>query len=184
MAKQTINLGTAPTGTGGDTPRSAFTKAQSNFDELYAAVGGATTIAALLAALQGAGAFGRGNILGSVSQANGMPTGAVIERGSNSSGQYVRFADGTQICWGSSPGATANNAAAGGLYFSGLITVGFPIAFSATPVLSASTIAQTGAMSWAGYPATYGTSVGYLSLISFGNGATATLQWMAVGRWF
>lgn len=37
MAKQTINLGTTPTGAGGDTPRSAFTKAQSNFDELYQA---------------------------------------------------------------------------------------------------------------------------------------------------
>ncbi len=36
MAKQTINLGTAPTGVGGDTPRSAFVKTQSNFDELYA----------------------------------------------------------------------------------------------------------------------------------------------------
>jgi hypothetical protein len=35
MAKQTINLGTAPTGAGGDTPRSAFVKAQANFDELY-----------------------------------------------------------------------------------------------------------------------------------------------------
>jgi hypothetical protein len=35
MAKQTINLGTAPTGVGGDTPRSAFQKTQSNFDELY-----------------------------------------------------------------------------------------------------------------------------------------------------
>jgi len=36
MSKQTIQLGTAPTGVGGDTPRSAFQKAQSNFDELYA----------------------------------------------------------------------------------------------------------------------------------------------------
>ena len=36
MAKQTIALGTAPTGVGGDTPRSAFTKSQANFDELYA----------------------------------------------------------------------------------------------------------------------------------------------------
>lgn len=36
MAKQTIALGTSPTGVGGDTPRSAFTKAQANFDELYA----------------------------------------------------------------------------------------------------------------------------------------------------
>lgn len=36
MAKQTINLGTAPTGAGGDTNRAAFVKAQANFDELYA----------------------------------------------------------------------------------------------------------------------------------------------------
>ena len=36
MAKQTILLGTSPSGVGGDTPRSAFTKTQSNFDELYA----------------------------------------------------------------------------------------------------------------------------------------------------
>ncbi|MET1070005.1 MAG: hypothetical protein ABWY28_18540 [Pseudomonas prosekii] len=35
MAKQSINLGAAPTGIGGDTPRSAFTKANANFDELY-----------------------------------------------------------------------------------------------------------------------------------------------------
>lgn len=39
MAKQTINLGTAPTGAGGDTNRSAFAKAQANFDELYATGG-------------------------------------------------------------------------------------------------------------------------------------------------
>lgn len=38
MSKQTINLGTNPTGAGGDTPRSAFTKAQANFDELYSSL--------------------------------------------------------------------------------------------------------------------------------------------------
>ena len=46
MAKQTIALGTAPTGTGGDTPRSAFTKAQANFDELYNGVVALATTAA------------------------------------------------------------------------------------------------------------------------------------------
>jgi hypothetical protein len=46
-------------------------------------------------------AFRRGNILGSVSQSGGTPTGALVEAGSNSNGNYVRFADGTQICWGS-----------------------------------------------------------------------------------
>lgn len=56
MAKQTINLGTAPTGTGGDTPRSAFTKMQANIDELYVALGGATLPAALPVAKGGTGA--------------------------------------------------------------------------------------------------------------------------------
>ncbi|MFD1342873.1 hypothetical protein [Litorisediminicola beolgyonensis] len=37
-------------------------------------------------------------LLGTVSQSDGVPTGAVIERGSNGNGEYVRFADGTQIC--------------------------------------------------------------------------------------
>jgi hypothetical protein len=51
MAKQTINLGTAPTGVGGDTPRSAFTKTQGNFDELYAALGASGNPLTLPAAL-------------------------------------------------------------------------------------------------------------------------------------
>jgi hypothetical protein len=44
--------------------------------------------------------FGPGNLLGTVAQSGGTPTGAVIERGSNANGDYVRFADGTQICCG------------------------------------------------------------------------------------
>jgi len=42
--------------------------------------------------------FKRNNILGQVTQSAGVPTGAVIERGSNANGEFVRFADGTQIC--------------------------------------------------------------------------------------
>ena len=39
-----------------------------------------------------------GNILGTVSQSGGVPTGAIIERGSNVNGEYVKYADGTMIC--------------------------------------------------------------------------------------
>lgn len=42
--------------------------------------------------------YSQNSILGTVSQSGGVPTGAVIERGSNANGRYVRFADGTQIC--------------------------------------------------------------------------------------
>ncbi|MFG6550288.1 pyocin knob domain-containing protein [Sulfitobacter sp. M21595] len=38
-------------------------------------------------------------LVGTVSQSGGVPTGAVIQRGSNGNGEFVRFADGTQICW-------------------------------------------------------------------------------------
>lgn len=51
MAKQTINLGVAPTGQGGDTPRSANVKIGANFDELYGALGASGSPAVLPAAL-------------------------------------------------------------------------------------------------------------------------------------
>lgn len=44
-------------------------------------------------------AYRQTNILGTVSQAGGVPTGAIIERGSNANGEFIRYADGTQICW-------------------------------------------------------------------------------------
>jgi len=38
------------------------------------------------------------NIVGTVSQSSGVPTGAIIQQGSNGNGAFTRFADGTQIC--------------------------------------------------------------------------------------
>lgn len=43
--------------------------------------------------------YTQASVLGVVSETNGRPTGAMIEQGNNSNGDYVRFADGTQICW-------------------------------------------------------------------------------------
>lgn len=42
--------------------------------------------------------YGRANILGTVSQSGGVPTGAIIESDSNANGVYVKFANGTLIC--------------------------------------------------------------------------------------
>lgn len=61
--------------------------------------------------------YGMRNILGTVSQSGGVPTGAVIERGSNANGEYVRFADGTQICTNSNAAIVTTPAA-----FTGTIT--------------------------------------------------------------
>lgn len=39
------------------------------------------------------------NMLGAVTQAGGMPAGALLESGSNANGTYERLASGLQICW-------------------------------------------------------------------------------------
>lgn len=51
MAKQTINLGSAPAGTDGDTNRAANTKTNANFAEIYNFIGNAAGVTALPAAL-------------------------------------------------------------------------------------------------------------------------------------
>jgi len=60
MAKQTVSLGTAPAGAGGDDRRSAWLKAIANFNELYdwltGVAGGTTLPAALPLAKGGTGA--------------------------------------------------------------------------------------------------------------------------------
>lgn len=190
MARQVIDTTTNHGSYIGDPGKTAFEKVNANFDEIYGRVQpielggtGGKNVAEALDKLGLTGFYKKSNVLGPVGQSAGVPTGAVIERGSNSNGEYVRFADGTQICFGTYNSATANNAS-GGLYFSGLLTIGFAATFSNTPVISASTTAQTVALSWVGYPATANNNVGYLSLISTGSNATASIRWVAIGRWY
>lgn len=87
MAKQTVSLGTAPTGAGGDDQRGAFTKINSNFDEIYLAFGGSIPTSVTAAAVP---------VNGTQSATS---TTAIFERGSNANGEYIRYADGTQVCW-------------------------------------------------------------------------------------
>ncbi|MDY4311221.1 hypothetical protein ABGT16_05535 [Pseudomonas asiatica] len=165
MAKQTINLGTAPSGAGGDDRRSAWLKAIANFDELYSFI---------------ATGFNRENILGTVGQASGVPTGAIIQRGNNANGEYVRYADGTQICWSTAPTLVPP---------AGLSTFRwtFPIAFAVRPGFAAMTPDIGSASDPRQYvavtqyaPATTGASVLFQTYMATVVGCGA----FAIGRWF
>lgn len=39
-----------------------------------------------------------GNVVGPIYLSDGVPTGAIIERGANANGEYVKWADGTMVC--------------------------------------------------------------------------------------
>ncbi|MBY6127070.1 DUF2793 domain-containing protein [Roseovarius atlanticus] len=131
------------------------------------------------ATIGGQGAYHAGNLLGPVSEQDGMPTGAVIERGSTANGTYVRFADGTQICT-----ADVNvdiDTPVGALFFSGVVTQDFPMPFVEKPVGSGA-MANTinGWVNGRAGNATQWTCAAYSHAARTGD----TMQLVAVGRWF
>ena len=116
------------------------------------------------------------SILGTVSQSSGVPTGAIIERDSNANGEYVRFADGTQICWHT---LNSNSSAD--------VTWTYPAEFSAAPSCNVSPreADRVGTMG-ATTPTT--TSMTFRAFILFTtpdiarSGVSCSL--LAVGRWY
>ena len=78
-----------------------------------------------------------GNPVGTVGQVGGVPTGAVIERGANGNGSFVRFADGTQLCWITfDDSAAAWDVPAGTLFRRGAsINWTYPAAFVTPPAV-------------------------------------------------
>lgn len=173
MAKQTIALGTAPTGVGGDTPRTAFTKTQQNFDELYAAD--------LIS-------YKRSNVLGVVSQSGGMPTGALMEYVSNATGEVWKFANGLMLTSQSiSCPALSWTAGTGVRYLN--VTASLPGGFAATPKLYAQLVDQdiSTRSAWVTNVTapTLSTLSAWLAATSGTTGAGAfVLNVHAIGRWY
>ncbi|MBP0484487.1 DUF2793 domain-containing protein [Sagittula salina] len=126
-------------------------------------------------------AYGRGNLLGTVGQSGGTPTGAVIERGAGAGGDWVRFADGTQICW--SPQFTVSvSTAAGALFRSSVTTWTYPRAFSNVPALTPGRQNATTTHWTVAGAAT--TTTGEVCGFSFQSTTGRAVSLVAVGRWF
>jgi hypothetical protein len=119
--------------------------------------------------------FSQGNVLGTVSQENGMPTGALIERGSNADGQYDRWADGTQICWRRrGPGSDT------------VMTWTFPAEFvnANTAVVVTQCDTELFPIGFVcGLPSTQNVQIASYSMGS-GNAVAADWSAIAIGRWF
>ena len=86
--------------------------------------------------------YTQANILGTVSQSGGVPTDAIIQRGSNANGEFVRFADGTQICWVLSE-VQEIATVSGGVHQSALYEINLPAAFAGDYVGSVSVTGTT-----------------------------------------
>lgn len=113
--------------------------------------------------------------LGTVTQTDGVPTGAIIQRGSNSNGEFVRFADGSQLCWSV---ITASNA--------GEVTWTYPAAFVGTGALRiVATANSTNTISLA--PRCTAKSATSVNVSAFNNSngrVGVAIEMLAIGRWF
>jgi hypothetical protein len=126
--------------------------------------------------------YNQGNILGTVSESSGVPTGAIIERGSNANGEYVKYADGTMICQLRQAWSTGAWSSYGSLYQSGVTTWTFPVSFVNT-TYAVNIAGDTALFFFSGSnPTTSSASIriGFSSIPATSRTFTAT----AIGRWF
>ncbi len=133
--------------------------------------------------------YGRKNILGTVSQAAGVPTGSIIERGSNANGDFARFADGTQICTRTITVNTAIATASGGVFTtSSTASATHAASFVAFPVVSVQMErpAATGfdIMAVLESANTTVTTFRFARIASDGTARDLTARIIAIGRWF
>ncbi len=125
---------------------------------------------AKLPVVTGTGAAALRDILGTVSQSGGTPTGAILERGSNADGGYVKYADGTMICWHL---VTSSASAA--------VTWSFPAQFAAAPNIQMTVGAASPRI--ATYQTATSTSVAVNAWTAAGDRASVPVMLSATGRW-
>lgn len=128
------------------------------------------------------GTYGRSNILGTVSQASGVPTGAIIETGSNANGTYIKFADGTMICLGQ-PAVGIDQTTTTQAYSANFnlpatfINVGYKVSINSTGV-NVTNVFQ-------GYCRGNPFTTSALTIVQYWNFVqTYTYTYIAIGRWF
>lgn len=119
------------------------------------------------------------DLIGAVANGN-----AIIESGSNSNGAYVKFADGTMICWSQNTAATVSSGAFGALYVGVVGTLIFPASFvgSVPRCAPAGRYGGSGSLAWAAVNSPTLTGV-TMNVIGTNSASTCIADYIAIGRW-
>jgi len=122
--------------------------------------------------------------VGTVSQSGGIPTGSIIEKGSNANGEYVKFADGTMICRLVRNESVAVTTAYGSLFFGSGSAWTYPAAFTSSPAVCVSAFRAAAVIfSQPNSVSTTGCGVYVLAGSSLSS-ATTEIYLIAIGRWY
>jgi hypothetical protein len=176
--------------------RNALSAAKSGANTDITSLAGLTTALSLAQGGTGnatgtATKLATGIMVGTVSQTSGVPTGALMEAGSNSNGLYEKYACGTLICTSSDAYSPQTiNQAYGNIFISSspYTTKTYPYPFAALPRVS-QFLTVAGALAFA-LPNALATLTAWPSGYFAGpvsSGSTnysARLDQVAIGRWF
>ncbi len=141
--------------------------------------------------------YDEARVLGTVTQSNGIPTGALFQAGSGVNGEFLRFADGTQICWHAMNIGSVVDQGAGTLanpYRTNATNWDFPAAFlsGSTPMAmaiagvnnSTDGIRRSVAAHIRNMDQTRAYQVQVTRLSSVSDDDYAIVRLLAIGRWF
>ncbi|WP_323041587.1 hypothetical protein [Gemmobacter sp.] len=126
--------------------------------------------------------YDQSTVVGTVSQSGGVPTGALIETGTNANGSYTRWADGTQICIRTDLSATTVNTALGSIFRSANVPWTFPANFASAPAVSGNVDDPDSWIAASGAPGV--NSATLRALAGATKGSALNFRAIAVGRWF
>jgi len=107
--------------------------------------------------------------------------GVVVDSGSNSNGRYIRFSDGTQICWFNDTRSINASTTTGTQTRWNSKAFTFPAAFNAVPVITSDAFRNGGSLGWAALQERSATGCSVYILSDFTT--QSLLSYMAIGTW-
>ncbi|WP_130926665.1 phage tail protein [Pseudomonas sp. Sample_14] len=125
-------------------------------------------------------------IVGTVSQYGGLPTGALMEYGTNSGGEFWKFASGLMICT-KKVALGATSFAAGPIFTCVSSAVGaMPAVFAANPYVAANGISDALGGGWGSCYVNWSASTwgSWAIYTEVSRTSASTLNLIAIGKWF
>ena len=108
----------------------------------------------------------------------------IVESGSNNSGKYIKFSDGTMICWNRITSTSSSTSQSNGIYYCPF-TMAFPQEFIETPTVIPS-LTQIAGLYFTSLgnnqPSTTQVQLRSLSMSAFTN-VQFTYSYIAIGKW-
>ena len=113
-----------------------------------------------------------------------LSDGHIIESGDNANGEYIRFADGTQVCWGTTPELSLQFQAYGSIFQASYV-ITFPAEFVDVDISCAASVTVGTGAPWANIqtPTVSLVTIRVFDIANRTNVLKTVFRWFAIGKW-